>query len=251
MTKQNKQGGFTLVEMSIVLVIIGLIVGGVLVGQDLIKAARIRAVVAQIQSYDTSINAFMGKYDDIPGDISQAVAFGLGAGSDGDGNGSLTPATAATHDGEIGNFWVHLSAANMGDGSYAIGNVAGTNFPRTKLKKGGVIALSDGSNLAWIVGTSNTLTDATLANWTSSPALTAPEAFGIDSKLDDGVPVTGATVILDAISTVPNNATATFDTTIANGAGGDDCVANGVNNVYNMSYSSNICILKIRSSSGA
>jgi prepilin-type N-terminal cleavage/methylation domain-containing protein len=47
--------GFTLIEMSIVLVIIGLIVGGVLVGQDLIRAAYIRAQITQIEKFNTAV----------------------------------------------------------------------------------------------------------------------------------------------------------------------------------------------------
>ena len=53
---------FTLIEMSIVLVIIGLIVGGVLVGQDLIRAAYVRAQVSQIEKFNTALNTFYGKY---------------------------------------------------------------------------------------------------------------------------------------------------------------------------------------------
>ena len=50
----TREQGFTLIELAIVLVIIGLIVGGVLVGQDLIKAAEIRASVTQIEQYNTA-----------------------------------------------------------------------------------------------------------------------------------------------------------------------------------------------------
>src|SRR5271163_852919 len=77
----NRKGEqcFTLIELSIVLVIIGLIVGGVLVGQDLIKAAEIRATVAQVEKYNAAVNTFRTKYNGIPGDIvnTQAAAFGL------------------------------------------------------------------------------------------------------------------------------------------------------------------------------
>src|SRR3954463_15618522 len=74
--------GFTLIELSIVLVIIGLIVGGILVGQDLIKAAEIRATVGQIEKYNSAVNTFRTKYNGIPGDLSgsaggNASAFGL------------------------------------------------------------------------------------------------------------------------------------------------------------------------------
>src|SRR5271170_3878378 len=83
---------FTLIELSIVLVIIGLIVGGVLVGQDLIKAAQIRATVTQLEKYNTSVNTFRGKYNGLPGDLQSPTNFfpsvtGAGTGT-GLGNGN-------------------------------------------------------------------------------------------------------------------------------------------------------------------
>lgn len=82
--------GFTLIEMSIVLVIIGLIVGGVLVGQTLISAAVIRAQITQIERFNTAVNTFRGKYSYLPGDIPDpgASQFGLfprGTAPDADG----------------------------------------------------------------------------------------------------------------------------------------------------------------------
>jgi prepilin-type N-terminal cleavage/methylation domain-containing protein len=84
---------FTLIEMSIVLVIIGLIVGGVLAGQSLINAAAVRATISQIEKYQT--NTFRGKYGYLPGDIKDPDAsnFGFAArgqyAGEGDGNGVL------------------------------------------------------------------------------------------------------------------------------------------------------------------
>src|ERR1700691_726671 len=90
------QSGFTLIELSIVLVIIGLIVGGVLVGQDLIRAAEVRATISQIEKYNTAVNTFRGKYNNsIPGDMNSANAstFGFAArgafAGEGDGNGVI------------------------------------------------------------------------------------------------------------------------------------------------------------------
>src|SRR5689334_20830022 len=71
----TSESGFTLIELSIVLVIIGLIVGGVLVGQDMIKAAQIRATVAQIEKYNTAVNTFRNKYNALPGDMSNPTYF--------------------------------------------------------------------------------------------------------------------------------------------------------------------------------
>ncbi len=68
----GKKSGFTLIELSITLVIIGLIVGGVLVGKDLIKAAEARSITKQIEQYRAAINAFKLKYNAIPGDMNNA-----------------------------------------------------------------------------------------------------------------------------------------------------------------------------------
>src|ERR1700712_2724582 len=90
--------GFTLIELSIVLVIIGLIVGGVLVGQDLVRAAAVRAQISQIEKYNTAVNTFYGKYGYLPGDIKDpdATRFGFasrnpngGQPGNADGNGLI------------------------------------------------------------------------------------------------------------------------------------------------------------------
>jgi prepilin-type N-terminal cleavage/methylation domain-containing protein len=64
--------GFTLIELSIVLVIIGLLAGGILVGRDLIHAAVIHAQVSQIEKYTMAANTFKLKYGGWPGDIREA-----------------------------------------------------------------------------------------------------------------------------------------------------------------------------------
>ena len=83
--------GFTLIEISIVLVIIGLLVGGILTGQSLIDAATQRAQIAQIQKYNTALHTFELKYNGyLPGDIPYTTAgqFGLfNQGSNGTYNG--------------------------------------------------------------------------------------------------------------------------------------------------------------------
>ncbi len=90
--------GFTLVELYIVLVIIGLIVGGVLTGQALIAAAKVRAQMTQLDQYDAAINTFRAKYDCLPGDCANAPSSqASGAGSTvGDGNIDYTATWIAT-----------------------------------------------------------------------------------------------------------------------------------------------------------
>ncbi len=82
--------GFTLIELSIVLVIIGLIVGGVMVGRSLIKAAEIRAAASQLQQFETSYRTFQVKYGCIVGDCLNATEF-FGASYYGDTHGCSHP----------------------------------------------------------------------------------------------------------------------------------------------------------------
>ncbi len=125
--------GFTLIELSIVLVIVGLIVGGVLVGRDLISTASIRAQLTQIEKYQQAVNTFKVKYNNLPGDIPSADANQLGLqprgiyAGQGDGNGIIegvwTNAAASNTGwsmgaGETLMFWVDLSTARLIDNSF-------------------------------------------------------------------------------------------------------------------------------------
>lgn len=114
--------GFTLIELSIVLVIIGLLVGGVLVGQDLIRAAEIRATITQIEKFNTAKNTFLGKYGALPGDMNNGVALTFGFASrpgiagQGDGNELIDGVgglgSVEQCGGETGMFWSDMTYAN-------------------------------------------------------------------------------------------------------------------------------------------
>src|SRR5665213_3036991 len=127
MQLQEHKTGFTLIELSIVLVIIGLIVGGILVGQDLIKAAEVRAQISQIEKYDQAVNTFRAKFNAIPGDMAVATAsqFGFtntnctgGVGMrDGNGllDGSTTAGSVLQGGAETGMFWADVSSTTAGN----------------------------------------------------------------------------------------------------------------------------------------
>jgi prepilin-type N-terminal cleavage/methylation domain-containing protein len=249
------RAGFTLIEIAIVLVIIGLIVGGILVGQDLIRAAGVRATISQIEKYNTAVNTFIGKYNAMPGDMNAQTATQFGftprgtVAGQGDGNGAIQgygSAGASGIDqggGETGLFWVDLSTANglnvnMIDGSFSSATITApavtvttatmSNYlPSAKLGKGNYIYVGtfndDGVNYYGISAPSQiTLTQGFM---TSAPGLSVMQAYSIDTKIDDGMPLTGNVLAKylvpswqDAPHASPAVAASCFDSTTAAGA---------------------------------
>jgi len=112
--------GFTLIELAIVLVVIGLLLGGILKGQELIESARARNLISQMDSIRAAYYAFQDKYRAVPGDypgpLAQANLAGIAndqVGGNGDGVIRDTPMAR-----ESLLVWVHLSHANLISGNY-------------------------------------------------------------------------------------------------------------------------------------
>jgi len=112
--------GFTLIELAIVLVVIGLLLGGVLKGQELIESARARNIISQIDSIKAAYYAFLDRYGaapgDYPGTLAHANLSGITSaqvGGNGDGVVRDTPQAR-----ESLLLWVHLSHANLIAGNY-------------------------------------------------------------------------------------------------------------------------------------
>ncbi len=213
----QSQRGFTLVELAIVLVIIGLIIGGVLVGQDMIKAAEIRSTISQWESFNAAVNTFRDKYGYIPGDINQNRALeygfydrtGAAASGNGDGNGLLqacaqTTAAGLLHGCETAIFWRDLNDANMVEGYFQQDSTSTTTvsnedlilwFPEAALGRGNfwTVFSAEGKNWYQLTGITSTASGA----YTLTLALTPVEAFNIDRKTDDNRPLTGGTRALD------------------------------------------------------
>jgi len=215
--QSSQTQGFTLIELSIVLVIIGLIVGGILTGRDLIAASQVRATISQIEGYNTAANTFYGKYGFLPGDIPDPTAssFGFAArGStrgEGDGNGILeglgNPYYTASGIGQLGGetamFWVDLSAAHLIPESFTTASATASLplttspnllFPPAKLGQSNYIAVgSNGSGLTgtWVSTAMNVFALQMYSNGATSTGLTVQQAYGIDRKIDDGFPLAG------------------------------------------------------------
>ncbi|MBK6387999.1 MAG: prepilin-type N-terminal cleavage/methylation domain-containing protein [Rhodoferax sp.] len=115
-----KQSGFTLVEIAIVLVIIGLLLAGVLKGQELIENSKIKSIVNDMKAVQAAYNGYLDRYKAIPGDetLATAAARGWGAsaaGGGGNANGVLliTAAQTFANGGEQRPFWRALRASGL------------------------------------------------------------------------------------------------------------------------------------------
>jgi prepilin-type N-terminal cleavage/methylation domain-containing protein len=221
--RHGKNQGFTLIELSIALVIIGLIIGGVLVGQDLIKQAQTQSQITQIGKYNQAVNTFKTKYAGIPGDIDPTSAGNFGftvgtscTGQQGgrDGNGLIDgyvgePLMQGI--GETGLFWQDLSAANMIDGIFPNNGAAsigcilpaanvgltpgsaylGDYYPVGKIGYGTFIYVYEYNGANWF-GISTPTSQGPGVNLFSGVSIPVSQAYNIDKKIDDGMPLTGS-----------------------------------------------------------
>jgi len=118
---RNVSKGFTLIEIAIVLVIIGLLLGGVLKGQELITGARVRNLISQQDGIKASFFGFQDRYRALPGDYAAANVNIAGVNIVGNGNGRIEAGTGGAIHEEI-LVWNHLTSAGFLNGSYTMAN---------------------------------------------------------------------------------------------------------------------------------
>ena len=218
----SSRRAFTLVELAIVLVIIGLLAGSVLIGQTMIRAQSLRNSLQQAKTYAIAVQLFKEKYSSLPGDMLDAeriwgnaenaaaptvdcvtptttVSVGT-ATCNGNGNGRIeSPETFRT--------WQQLSTAAMITGSYTgVKKPGGSNFyasaenvPTGALANTGFLIQPLGSQIAdngtFFIGEyDNTMMLGAFSSNTSpyKAAFTGSEAYAIDRKVDDGLPAYGS-----------------------------------------------------------
>ena len=116
----RKQTGFTLIEIAIVLVIIGLLLGGVLKGQELITSARVRNLISQQDGVKAAYFGFLDRFRALPGDYSLASTniANVAVGANGNGNGQIRSVVGGDTIDEYIAVWDHLSKAGFINGSF-------------------------------------------------------------------------------------------------------------------------------------
>ena len=175
---KKSQSGFTLIEIAIVLVIIGLLLGGVLKGQELINSARARALTNKVDGVTAAWFAFQDRYRALPGDFNDAtnsLPAGPVAYVNGDGDGTIENNNTRTQ------VWVQLAGAGFISGDFdgaGYGNTfncAVGTCPDNGFGTGMVITFA---NLGGNTATSNELL--------SGNGIPSDILAEVDRKIDDG-----------------------------------------------------------------
>lgn len=184
---------FSLIELAIVLVIVGLLIGGVLKGQELLESARLKTIISQINQYRLATNTFVDRYGALPGDFDKASTYIKSGLKDGNNNGMIEglglSSGGGTSDHEATSFWAHLAAAELipdpGTGKSTIGFNSGV--PSTKIGGGITIShmpLSDLHGHWFIVGQQNGTSN-------TGALLTPLQVLSLAKKMDTEDPMSG------------------------------------------------------------
>lgn len=192
--------GFTLVELSIVIVIIGLIVAGVIGGQALVRQAKIKGVVTEVEKYRVALNSFRLEYNALPGDFENAQSFwGAGTVTNGDGNRLIS----AVHMNQVENLaaFEHLTMAGLIEGTYngvwgGAGEI-GVNIPRNPYSQSTSFYFYGDPAPLWgnySRGNSIVASGFSTNQGYNDYQINVKDAYGIDVKLDDGKPLLGSVV---------------------------------------------------------
>jgi prepilin-type N-terminal cleavage/methylation domain-containing protein len=192
----RKARGFTLVEIAIVLVIIGLLLGGILKGQEMITQAKIKNVIADFSGVSAAYHGYQDRYRAIPGDDPNAdTRWAVApAATKGNGNGVVGGAYNAAADvagepGESRRWWDHLRRAGFVSGS-------GTSQPFNAVT--GMIGVQTGDAASPIGPAMGGISGLMMC----SANLPDKIAIAVDTQMDDGTPDKGS--VRGKLQTAPN-----------------------------------------------
>ncbi|WP_069471622.1 type II secretion system protein [Candidatus Marithrix sp. Canyon 246] len=166
----QQQAGFTLVEIAIVLVIIGLLLTGVMKGQEIITNAKARNIENSFKQVSAAIYTYQDRYFALPGDDKKATRFGTSI-TKGDGNGKIEGKFDSNSQSNESNLvWLHLRNAGL---------IAGAKDDYTQ----------PSNALGGIIGISSENFKGTFIGFTNIPGKVATI---IEAHMDDGIRKSGS-----------------------------------------------------------
>ena len=196
---KRNQSGFTLIEIAIVLVIIGLLLGGVLKGQELINSAKVKNLAGDFKNIPVFIYGYQDKFKALPGDDRNALTNVSGTAATGTANGLIDGLwlPAAVGD-ESALLWQHVRLAKLAPGETTVA-VGAVNTFQPKNAVGGFVG---------VTGAANTPISGLLGSYiVCSDSIAGKFAKQLDITLDDGVTNTGSLRVTRAGVTAATAAT--------------------------------------------
>lgn len=251
-----KEKGFTLVEIAIVLVVIGLLLGGILKGQQLINSARVRNLADQNSGVQAAYYGFIDRFRNVPGDMDPTNACTqIGTGID-RGGACATPANAPGGDAngridtiaEAGSVWPHLSTAGFLNGTFS-GQSAGTTLltvatypnavalgavPANAFQ--GPILLAHSTD--YVQGAQNSRATVIRLSYSFGGLVPVPILRDLDQKLDDGI--AGSGVVVSAAEAA-SGTQGTFGAVTDFTAGTSNCLNTANPATWNVDSSNQTC----------
>jgi prepilin-type N-terminal cleavage/methylation domain-containing protein len=264
------KNGFTLIELAIVVVVLGILIGGVLTGQSLIESANKQKVITNFNKLKTGLNAFKLEFDAIPGDFDEAYDYWgddcanvshppqrIGM-CNGDGDNKITAGNSGFHyycfswACERCMFLRHMSLAGILSESYncieestAIKNPLNSEsylFVSNRCEYGrGVVECNTPNRYThntYIMSNGSSITSHHKWLYCRRGSFNPKQLKYIDEKIDDGKPKTG--ILVAAQYTGGNNIC--HYSTITSGA----CLLNNTENAYNVANDDYVCEMHYR-----
>ena len=201
----EQKSGFTLVELAIALLIIGLILSAVLKGQEMIENGRVKNIVRDMLGVTTAYYVYLDRFKAIPGDDKLAASHAPG-GIAGDGDGFISGAYTDANDpisSESNAYWQHTRLAGFMTGT---ATASQADPPANAVR--GKLGLQSGSAAALIYGMSG--------NVVCSGSIPLKIAQAVDIMIDDGDSASGS--VRSGAAGEPNQATAAAPSAVYGGA---------------------------------
>lgn len=245
-----KQKGFTLVEIAIVLVVIGLLLGGILKGQQLINSARVRNLADQNSGVQAAYYGFVDRFRNIPGDMKATDAC-TQIGKNVDPNCGSTPTVGGDGNGQIDTIqeaaavWSQMSVAGFLNGTYSgiLSTYDGATYRSTGVSTGAVPgnAFQGPILLAHMKDYVDGNVGATITRLAFSfgGLIPVPILRDLDQKVDDGI--AGSGVLRSAVEASDSNADTIFVGAVAYTKGTDDCLNSATVATWNVDSSNQTC----------
>lgn len=207
---RHHQRGFTLIEIAIVLVIIGLLLGGVLKGQELINSAKVKNMATDLRNIPVFVYGYQDKFKRLPGDDRSAETNVGAIGHNGDGDGVIEGQwNSTTITDESVMFWEHVRRANLASGPTDFSTSALVTAAMPTNAEGGRIGISGAKPMTSMVGGSY---------YVCSDSIDGKFARQLDLTLDDGNSNQGS---LQGIAQASGGATAAIGTSAASASYAD------------------------------